>query len=670
MDAKAVAPTKLHFDSRGIADNALNSRSLNFLLGSIALITLPHAGHIPPPIFGFFAILLIWRLAGVWYRHWLPNRWLLFLLTILGIVLLIAQHRGVFGRDAGTALFVVALGLKLMEIHSKRDVFLIVYLAFIVAASQFLYEQSILMAGYILLVCAVLLATLITQNATHVQTQAALKTSATIMLQALPMAMVIFVLFPRLEAPRWMWLADDNKALSGLSDVLEPGSISDLSLSDELVFRVRFDGNVPPPVLRYWRGPVYANTDGVHWTKDSNHNQPTQPVDFSGDAFHYTLLMEPQKQNWVFGMDMPESFDTSLHRNDTFQLLSNKRPADRAEYKIVSRPAYNTGPISPTDYRRNLQLPAAATDKQQALVNKLRGFDGRPEQFIQNLLNYFREEKFYYTLSPPLMPDNPIDTFLFETRSGFCSHYATAFVYLLRIAKIPARVVGGYQGGEFNKVGGFLEVRQADAHAWAEVWLENKGWVRFDPTAAIAPERVERGVNVDLQVASGAVNFGPLINESAALNWLKRSRQLWQSIDYNWQRWVINYNGANQMQFLQALGIDGIAALAKWLVGSLIIVTLPLAWWLLKQPKKPADKTLLIYRRFCNKLAKTGAAIRPGEGAKDFAERAKKQCPEMAAQIDQITALFIRLRYQSDARDGDLQRLKTLVGGLVVKKVI
>lgn len=648
--------------------DTLDRRSLRFLLGSIALITLPHGWHIPWPLFGFFAVMLIWRFMAVRYPQWLPKRWQLFLLTLLGVALLVSQQRGVFGRDAGTGLIVVALGLKLLEIHGRRDVFLVVYLAFIVAASQFLYEQSIWLAGYILLVCAVILATLINQNAIQVQTQTALKTAAAIILQALPMALVIFVLFPRLEAPRWMWLADDNKALSGLSDTLEPGSISDLSLSDELVFRVRFDGDIPPPVLRYWRGAVYSQTDGVRWTTAANRNQSAQKLDFSGDAYQYTLLMEPQKQNWVFGLEMPASFDTSLRRTHGFQLRSGKRPADRAEYKIVSRPFYNTGPISPADYQENLQLPVAASDKQLALIKSLRGFEAPPEQFIHNLLNHFKQEQFFYTLTPPLMPENPIDTFLFETRSGFCSHYATAFVYLLRIAKIPARVVGGYQGGEINKVGGFMEVRQADAHAWAEAWLENKGWVRFDPTAAIAPERVERGVNVDLQIASGAVNFGPVIGDSAALSWLKRSRQLWQSIDYNWQRWVINYNGANQMQFLQALGVDGIAALAKWLLGSLLLVTLPLAWWLLKNPAKTADKPLLVYRRFCGKLANAGVVIRQGEGAKDFAERAKKQLPESAARIEQITALFIRLRYQADTVAGELQRLILLVDAFDPKK--
>jgi protein-glutamine gamma-glutamyltransferase len=647
-----------------IFDITLNQRSLIFLLCSIGLITLPHAWHIPLPLFGFFSVLLGWRFAGIWQSQWLPNRLVLFLLTLFGITLLVIQHRGLFGRDAGTTLIVVALGLKLLEIHSKRDVYLIVYLAVIVAASQFLYEQSILMAGYILLVCSVLLATLITQNASQARPLAAIKTSSSIILQALPLTIVIFVLFPRLEAPRWMWLQDDNKALSGLSNTLEPGSISDLSLSEELVFRVRFNGEAPPPKLRYWRGPVYSHTDGVRWTaNDKNTQQSAEPI-FTGVDYAYTLLMEPQKENWVFALDMAENFDASLRRNGLFQLQTSKRLSERAEYNITSRPFYNTGAISQDEYKTNLQLPVAASKRQLELIKTLHGFDIKPELFIQNLLNHFRQEKFYYTLTPPLMPEDPIDTFLFETRSGFCSHYATAFVYLLRIAKIPARVVGGYQGGEINKVGKFLEVRQADAHAWAEVWLDNKGWVRFDPTAAIAPERIERGVNVDLQIASGAVNFSPLIGDAATLSWLKRSRQLWQSIDYNWQRWVINYNGANQMQFLQSLGIDDIAALTKWLIGSIVLISLPLAWWLLRQKSIATNKAVKYYQRFCTKLAKAGIEKKLGEGARDFAERAKKQRPDLAAQIEQITTLFIRLRYQADTVAGDLQSLKACVGSL------
>jgi len=604
---------------------------------------------------------VLWYALGIWRSRYLPKRWILFLLTLLGIGLLFSQLRGVFGRDAGTALIVVALGLKMLEIRSKRDVILITYLAFIVATSVFLFEQSILMAGYILLVSVLLLTTLIFLHAKQAPTPLAFKTASMIILQALPLAVVVFVFFPRLEAPRWMWLKDENKALSGLTNTLEPGSIGELSLSDALVFRVRFADKIPPPQQRYWRGPVYSKTDGISWSAAKNDHQPSETVQLSGESYSYTILMEPQKESWVFALEMAESFDNTLRKNAFQQLLTSKPPDERAEYRITSRPVFNTGALSASERQTNLQLPANASVRQRALIEQLQGFAGHPEQFIRNLLQYFRTEQFYYTLTPPLMLQDPIDTFLFETRSGFCSHYATAFVYLLRIAGIPARVVGGYQGGEFNKVGGFLEVKQADAHAWAEAWLEHKGWVRFDPTAAIAPERIERGINVDLQIASGAVNFGTIVGQSDALNWLKRSRQLWQSLDYNWQRWVINYNTSNQNQFLQSLGITDVVSLAHWLLGSVVLITLPLSWWLLKSKGPTVDKTLRLYQGFCAKLARVGIQIGKGEGAKDFAERAGKLRPDLARQIDDITRIFMRMRYEAQAHESDFQTLKQAI---------
>ncbi|MDD1620411.1 MAG: DUF3488 and transglutaminase-like domain-containing protein [Methylococcaceae bacterium] len=646
-------------------DSSLSKHSLIFLLTAIGLITLPHSQHIPVPLVAFFALLLTWRFVGIWRGAWLPSRLLLFVLMVLGIALLYSQHQGVFGRDAGTSLIVVALGLKLLEIHGKREIYLVVFLAFIVAASQFLYEQSILMAAYILLVCTVLLATLVIQNSRQPQTLAALKAALTIIFQALPIATVIFVSFPRIEAPRWMWLEDNTQAKSGLGNTLEPGSISDLSLSGELVFRVRFNGEPPPPRQRYWRGPVYSFTDGVRWMAAAPGRPDKEPT-FRGQSYSYTLLMEPQKEHWVFALEMPEQFDQSLRRNGLFQLLTKKKPSDRNEYSITSNTEYITDHIEEDLRRENLQLPRRPSDRIKALVETLHGFDAEPEIYIRNLLGHFRQENFHYTLTPPLMPDKPIETFLFEQRTGFCSHYATAFVYLMRVAQIPARVVAGYQGGELNKVGNFLEVRQADAHAWAEVWLDGKGWVRFDPTAAIAPERIDRGVNVDLQIASGAVNFAPVLVGNKTFSWLKRGRQLWQSIDYNWQRWVINYDTENQAQFLAGLGINDWAALARWLIGSITVITILLAGWLLKSRKKGVDKALLQYRRFCDKLMKAGIEIRPGEGPKDFAARAKVLRPELSSQIARITELYIRLRYEANANINDLRQLKIQIAHLKI----
>jgi protein-glutamine gamma-glutamyltransferase len=644
--------------------SAHNKSILIFLLSSIGLIAFPHIDHIPKALVVFFYLLLSWRFIGVWKQNWLPNKLIIFFLTVCGLALLYSQHQGVLGRDGGTRLFVTALALKLLEIKSERDLYLISYLAFIVAASQFLYEQSLLMAAYILFVCCVMLATLVCINSGKPQTVAALKTASLIIVQAIPMAVVLFILFPRVEAPRWLLFNQEHQARTGLSDSMEPGSISDLGVSGELVFRVKFNGAMPPSEQRYWRGPVLSHTDGKRWTqvKDIRFGQFLDNPVFKGSSYQYTLLMEPQDKKWVFAMDMPAEFSLPLSRNANYQLITSENPDKRAEYKITSYSNYNTGYINRTEFKDSTQLPDEPSGKIKQLVKQLHGFDSTPEHFIENLLNHFRKENFHYTLTPPLMEAYPIETFLFETRYGFCSHYAAAFVYLMRVAHIPARVVTGYQGGELNMAGNFLEIRQADAHAWAEVWIENKGWVRFDPTAAIAPERIERNIDIDQLVQGGAISY--VMTSAAAqeaFNWLKQARQLWSNVDYNWQRWVINYDNKNQSRFLSSLGIADIKAMIYWMVGIIGLITALLSWLLLYQKQKTTDPTLRIYNRFCKKVVKRGLLRGRGEGAKDFAGRVKIKLPEQARNIDQITDVFIKLRYGKNATPVDLKIFNKLV---------
>ena len=643
---------------------AQNKSILTFLLASIGLIAFPHVDHIPKDFFTFFYLLLSWRFIGIWKRNWLPNKLIVFFLTVCGLALIYSQHQGVFGRDAGTLLFVTALALKLFEIKSERDFYLITYLAFIVAASQFLYEQTVLMAAYIVFVCSALLATLVSINSGNPQPGAALKTAGIILVQALPMAVVLFILFPRIEAPKWMLFNEKHQAKAGLSDSMEPGSISDLGLSDELVFRVKFTGVLPPPSQRYWRGPVLSYTDGKKWTqiKDLRFGHNINKPVFNGSPYQYTLLMEPQGKNWVFALDMPVEYAFPLSQNANYQLITSESADKRTEYKITSFLNYNTGAITRTEYLEATQLPGVPAGKIKQLVKQLHGFDSPPEQFIKNLLNHFRNENFHYTLTPPLMEENPVETFLFETRYGFCSHYAAAFVYLMRVADIPARVVTGYQGGELNKVGNFLEIRQADAHAWAEVWMENKGWVRFDPTAAVAPERIEQNIDIDQLVPGGIINYVPTSDAAqAAFNWLKQTRQLWSNIDYNWQRWVINYDNKNQSRFLSSLGIADVKTMIYWMVGSIGLITALLSWFLLHQKQHASDPVLRIYNQFCKNIVKCGLHRGTGEGAKDFGERAKRKLPEQAANIDQITAVFIKLRYGKNATLHDFNLFKQLV---------
>ena len=640
--------------------NELNPRALLLLLTSVGLITLPHIGHIPLVLSVLFFGLLFWRLLGVWRPLYLPNGRVIFALTLLGIGLLYSRHLGVWGRDAGTALFVVALGLKLLELNKKRDIYLVSYLAFIVAASQFLYQQNIVMAGYSLLVCCVLLATLVAINSDQPQTKVALRTAATIMIQALPMAAIIFVLFPRVHPPAWLLMSNNNQAKSGLSETLEPGSINKLALSTQLAFRVKFNGEPPPDNQLYWRGPVFSYTDGTVWHMSQNEyvvhyqDKPT----FSGKAYQYNLLMEPQSRNWVYALDMPARYDASLQRNGSYQLTSQNKSGVAAEYSLVSYPHYNTGYITKTEYRENLQLPGSPSERIVELVKQLHGFEGKPELFIQQLLDYFRRQHFSYSLQPPLIENSPVETFLFETRSGFCELYATAFVYLMRVADIPARVVGGYQGGEFNAVGQFLEVRQANAHAWAEVWLEGKGWVRVDPTTAIAPDRVEQGINVERQAETGAVGLTPTdANQRNKQFGLKQAEQLWNNVDYQWQRWIVRYGGEHQSLLLSTFGIGSLIEIVFWVVASMGLVMLVLGGWLLKTRRKPEDPSLVLYRQFCQRMAKAGLVIRLGEGPNDFAVRAKTEKPEIGDLIEEITGIFVRLRYQRSPSEHDLKLL-------------
>ncbi len=383
---------------------------------------------------------------------------------------------------------------------------------------------------------------------------------------------------------------------------------------------------------------------------------------FQGMLYRYTIMMEPQDKQWVYALDLPAEYPHQLKKNGLYQLINTDNPKKRAEYKMTSYTRYQTGYITKMEYRHNLQLPGEPSERIIQLVKQLHGFDQPAEAFIQSVLNHYKTEKFHYTLMPPLMEENPIETFLFEKRYGFCSHYATAFVYLMRVAGIPARVVGGYQGGELNKTGNFLEIRQANAHAWVEVWLKNKGWTRFDPTASIAPERVEQDVNIDLQIATGAINFTPAnTNTDKVLSWVKQARQFWGSIDYNWKRWVINYTSFNQTRFLSSIGIHDMKTMAFWLFVFICFMAALFDWTALRTKKLAIDKDLKHYQLFCKKLAKAGFHKANGETAQQFSKRIKEHRPDLADKVDKITRLFIKIRYQQDNAENDILSLKKLI---------
>lgn len=355
----------------------INPPVLFLLFVSLGLMVLPLAQHLPATVSAFFYFLWGWRFVGVWKPMILPKRLVLLLLMAAGFALLYGLHSGIFGRDAGTRLFLVALGLKLMELNSKRELYLVTFLAFIVAASQFLYGQSVFMGAYTFAVSGLLLATLVMVNGHNRTPWPAIKTAGLLLLQALPIAIILFLLFPRFEPPRWAWFKEPHTAKSGLGDSMEPGSISELGLSYELAFRVKFEGPVPPANQRYWRGPVLAYTDGKRWTQINRDllAAPGKQPQFKGQAYRYKLLMEPQPNNWVYALELPSEFSPQLKQTVDFRLLSKENPHKHAEYELVSFPDYATGDISQTEKRQNLQLPSERSEKITELVKRLHGFD-------------------------------------------------------------------------------------------------------------------------------------------------------------------------------------------------------------------------------------------------------------------------------------------------------
>lgn len=640
----------------------------NLLLFSVFFVALPHAFHLEAPVFLFFSALVLWRFVAGLRPAWQPGRTLLFFLTLAGGLLVYLQYHRFWGRDGGAALFLVGLGLKLMEMKTRREVYLTVYLAFFVALTQYLFSQTIPMALYTLVAVGLGVAVLIGTNAGPVLALPELgRRSVRLLAQALPIMAVLFVFFPRIPGPLWKLPDEERAGKTGLSDVIEPGSVSRLGQTSEPAFRVDFQGEPPPPALRYWRGPVFWHTDGVRWTLPRERTAEPRPApEFSGAAYRYLVTLEPHQRRWVFALDLPAEFPAELALTPEFLLLAKENLADRRQYPLVSRPKLKAGPLQPQERKQGLQLPREADPRIGQLVARWRGDSAEPGEIVRRALAHFHDEPFVYTLNPPLTENHPVETFLFETRRGFCEHYATAFVILMRVAGIPARVVTGYQGGLWNPVGRFLEVRQADAHAWAEVWLPGEGWTRVDPTAAVAPERIEQGVDFEQQAAAGEVRFNPATGTPASRisglsRWARQARLLWASVDHAWNLWVLAYDPESQKRFWESLGIIDWRGLLAWLGGLLALcgAAAAVAFW--PRRKATVDPAVRAYGRFLSKLARHGLVKALGEGPLDFAHRAAAAQPEAAADIRRITDLFLELRYGKAAHPADLERLRRRV---------
>ena len=637
---------------------AIQLRHLFWLLAGLALVVAPHTQRLPWWLNLIALVVFTWRMYLAWGERALPNKWLLVLFVFGGLIGVYLTYRTIFGRDSGVALLVLFLSLKLLEMHHQRDAIVLVLLSYFLALTNFFYSQTLPTAGLMLASTLLNTASLVNFAGPGRTLQANLRTAGTLLLQAGPVMLLLFLLFPRVQGPLWGLPQDAYSGVTGLSDSMSPGAISRLSQSDAIAFRVKFQDEVPPRAQLYWRGPVFWHFDGRTWLPGVTRTYSEIKFEASGKPYDYEVTLEPHNYNWLFALELGARLPPDSRVTPDYVLLARSPVRNRLRYDMRSYTSFSAGSADDADeLRPGLKLPAGSNPRARRLAQQWAAELPSDAAIARKALSYFSEEGFVYTLEPPLLGRHSVDEFLFGSKRGFCEHYASSFVFLMRAAGLPARVVTGYQGGEMNPVDQYMVVRQSDAHAWAEVWLRGRGWVRFDPTAAVSPVRVESGV----AAAVPATDPLPLMARTT-LYWLRELRYNWDALANKWNQLVLGYNPERQRQFLSSMGMnepswEDMALTLFWGVGGLLAL---LTAWLLRR-MRTADPVQRLWLRFCAKLGKQGCPRALHEGPADFIARTAERFPDSAERIRAIGAHYIALRYGAQADARLLAELRLLV---------
>ena len=641
------------------------------LLGAAVLVLAPHALHLPLWVSALCTATLSWRALITLRGERLPPNWLLLPLTLLAMGGIYLSYKTLLGREAGVAMAVLLVAFKMLEMHAKRDLFVVIFLCFFLVMTNFFYSQS--MGTGAMMVASVI--GLLTAQLSFQYTGAVpplrsrLLLGAKIVAIAAPVALMLFFLFPRLQGPLWGMPTDAGGGRTGLSNSMTPGNISNLALSSDIAFRATFSGPVPPQQRLYWRGVVLSHFDGRTWSQARSRQQHLSPS-VRGQPLRYQVTLEPHGERWLFALDLPDGppklAGNVAQVSSALELRAIFPIGERVRYDAASYLDYQLEADRLDDSEPFLALPAGFNPKAMQAGLDLQ-HEADPASRVNKVLAMFRQEKFSYTLEPPLLGADSVDDFLFGTKAGFCEHFASAFVFLMRAADVPARVVTGYQGGELNPVDGFMVVRQSDAHAWAEVWLAGRGWVRVDPTAAVAPERVERNMARALPPAEqfSLRRLSTLISdqfESTSL--LGRLRFRLSAINNGWNQWVLNYDPERRRNLVESLS----DALRNWrvlaaaaLAAGLLVVARALR---VRAEKDPVDR---LYSALCQRLGRLGVQRAGDEGPNAYAKRLKNAA--LAAHQLQAATRFLHLysgyKYAVQAHDPALAAtLKRLLNSI------
>ncbi|MFM2447088.1 MAG: hypothetical protein RI936_1535 [Pseudomonadota bacterium] len=647
-----------------VSPAARELRDTVWLLAAVALVVAPQLPHVPAWVAFAVLGLIGTRLALALARRPLPGRWLMLALLVAVVAGLLAQYRTVLGREAGVSFLLLLLGLKLLELRARRDIYVVITLSFFLLLTQFLRGQGLGVALLVTAAVGALFFVLVSVSHGPDDAPAAEKARLVggLMLKALPLTLVLFVLFPRVQGPLWRLPGGAEAAgITGLSNSMSPGSISRLIESDEIALRASFQGPVPPPEALYWRGPVFDHYDGRTWRASQSGERvvpATRPrIDADpASRIDYTVTLEPHRRDWLLALDLPLALPAApgLRARLTPELeLVSAAPVDaRLRYDASSALRYSAGAdTSALELRNWVELPPGLNPRTQTLAAQLRAQQppGADVALVQAVLQRFRREDYRYTLEPPPLGEHAVDDFLFETRAGYCEHYASATAVLLRALDIPARVVTGYQGGELNPADGQFTVRQSDAHAWVEAWLQGRGWVRLDPTAAVAPSRVERGATRAAREAGLLPGAGLVVGA----DWVRQLRFGAEALQNTWNQWVLSYSPERQRNLVRRLGLDpdwhGLAIAFAVAIAALSLGAAGLALW---RTRRARDPLALAWDGLRERLAAAGVDAPPWIGPRELARRARRGLVEADARAAQALSTELEaLRYAPSPPD-------------------
>lgn len=646
------------------------TRDTLVVLAVIAFIVAPHVDHLPLWCSVLVASVLLWRARLALTGGAMPGRWVMWGLLLLTGSLTFWSERTLLGREAGVTLLMALLALKTLELRARRDALVVFFLGFFLVLTQFLYSQALLAGVWMLLALWGLLASLALAHMPvgrpSLARAAAVAARATVL--GLPLMALLFALFPRI-GPLW-GLPQDAAGKTGLSGTLRLGGVAEVANDDAIAFRIRFEGPRPAERQLYFRGPVLATTDGREWTRLVPTVAPSQrtrvELQTRGEPLRYEMMLEPMRLPVLPLLEAtPERLD-SLPRaqgwlfslRPDLQWQAERPITERLRLQIIAWLDFRHGPTAPVAGLRDFtQLPPNAHPRTRAWAADLRQQQPEPQRndagaLTQAVLRHIRTAGYGYTLEPGDYAGDTIDEFWFDRRLGFCEHFAAAYVVAMRAMDVPARIVTGYQGADPEPQDGWWIVRQRNAHAWAEYWQAGQGWVRVDPTAAVAPERVQAGRS--LAPPPGLV-AGALRSIDPALAF--RLRQAWEQLNNDWNQWVLTYSSSQQFDLLRSLGFEAPTwqELATVLVITLCTLALAgaaWAWW----DRHRQDPWLRLSRRVQQRLASLGVPVQPHEPPRTRAERVRQHLgtagEALAAQLEALD----RLRYGEQAAPGELAR--------------